>query len=574
LKASRQRRNGRPTAVESEPVKSHNNQLRQIPAILLAAITFSLVTFAPALEGTFVFDDFHLPFADPNAAQMPARFWLGGVRPLLMLTYWANFLFSGRNTFSYHLLNLLLHAFAGVLVYFVLQQLCKLEGVENGNWLSFFGAGVFLLHPLQTESVDYIAGRSEVLCAVFILGGWLIFLQHFRNRISLPVSIAILLFGVGAILSKESGVCFFVILLATDLYWRRGTIVDTLRKRWPLYSVAAVGGVAACALILLQLRRSVTAGFSSGAGPWEYLLTECRAIVIYLRLFIYPAGQNLDWRLPFYHSIRDDGAGLFVMLVLALGVAIIYLARNARLASFGLLFFLIALAPTSSFVPLQDALAERRMYLSLVGLILVVTQIVIRLGCFESASRFIMAAILLTLAIASHARSELWISDIEIWRDSLAKNPSNSRGHTWLAGAFMLRQNCAAAAREYKSTVDIEGLNAENGRNLAVAYDCAGQREEALKEWQALLRVHPSAEAYDRTGYLFAMQNKVAESLAAFDAALRLDPADANAYALRGTARMALRDPARASEDFNRALSLQPGNAIAAAGIAKMPNYH
>ena len=72
------------------------------------------VAYLPSLTGPIIFDDFHLPFSDPNAARMPVRFWIGGVRPLLMATYWLNYAISGTKTFSYHAVNLLIHATAAV----------------------------------------------------------------------------------------------------------------------------------------------------------------------------------------------------------------------------------------------------------------------------------------------------------------------------------------------------------------------------------------------------------------------------------------------------------------------------
>lgn len=542
-------------------------------AVLLAALACAGVVFGPALHGSLIFDDFHLPFADPHAGQMPAGFWLGGVRPLLMLTYWGNFAISGTDTFSYHLVNLLLHSLATAVVYLIAGHLCGLAGIGKNSWVSLFAAGIFLLHPLQTESVDYIAGRSEIVSGLFMLGGWLIFLRNFEGRISISVAVAILLCAAGAVLSKESGISLVVILAGTDFYWRHGTIRDQLRKRVFLYVPAVLGAMAAGGIILAQLRTSVTAGFAAGASPFEYLLTECHAIMIYLRLFFYPAGQNLDWRLPIYHSIQSGHAALYAGLMALLAGSIVYLYRRARLASFGLLFFFVTLAPTSSLVPLQDALTERRMYLPVFGLAIVLMAGLAGMSRFETISRATMAAVLLALAVVSHARSEVWSSDIGMWQDSLAKNPGNARGHTWLAGAYMLRRDCIQAAREYKAAADTEGFNAENGRNLAVAYDCGGQSTDAVAEWRELVKVHPTAEAWNRIGFFEAMQNNVETSLSAFEAALRLDPANADAYAYRGTARMALRDTTRAKEDFDRALALDPANAIAEAGLAKLPKY-
>ena len=145
-----------------------------VPACALLA----LAVFAPALDGPFVFDDFHLPFSNPMAGRMAPAFWIGGVRPLLMTTYWVNFRLSGLQPWSYHAVNVALHVVAGALVFYILLRLLALSSfVGRADLMAAAGMMLFLVHPLQTESVDYIAGRSEVLCGVFVLAGWLIFLD-------------------------------------------------------------------------------------------------------------------------------------------------------------------------------------------------------------------------------------------------------------------------------------------------------------------------------------------------------------------------------------------------------------
>ncbi len=576
-KANR-RRAGRTTAPASTPQRdlSRSASLWIWPAALTAAS----VVFSPAINGTFIFDDFHLPFTDPNAAAMPARFWLGDVRPLLMATYWVNHLVSGSHPFSYHVVNIVLHATAATLVYFLLNRLLAISAAGTSvQWIAIFGAALFLLHPLQTESVDYIAGRSEILCALFVLGGWLLFLNRFSEKTTPARAAAIILCAAAAVLSKESGVCLAGLIVATDLYFRNEPLAAHFRKRIFLYVPGLIGLASATIVILRALAKSTTAGFSSGATPFEYALTQCRAIAIYLRLFLVPAGQNVDWQLPFYRSFRDSQAWLCVPGMALLIVAIVWFYNRARLVSFGLLVFLLALAPTSSFIPVQDALAERRMYLPIIGLSIALAgalgaAVGTALGRAPFTARLtavLASAVLLVFAALSYNRSRVWSSDILLWQDSIAKNPGNTRAHSNLGGALMLRHDCAGAAREYKTIVDMQGLDEINGRNLGSAYECSQQPDLALSTYRGVAALHPSAEVYVRIGFLEGIRNNAAASLAAFEKALQLDPNNAAAYAFRGVGRYALHDVPDAREDFRHALALDPGNAVAAQWMARLP---
>ncbi len=535
-----------------------------------AGILGLLFAFGEALRGPFIFDDFHLPFLDTHADQMPPRFWIGGVRPLLMATYWANYAMSGTNTQSYHVVNLILHFTATVLFFLILKRLGTLAPTDR-NWSAWFGAGLFLLHPLQTESVDYVAGRSEILCAVFVFSAWLLFLRYFDTELPVMATVGILLCCAAAVLSKESGVCAAALLACTDVYWNREGLARQLRRKAALYLAALAGLMAAVFLILRALGSSSTAGFGAGTGSGAYALTQCRSILTYLRLFIWPTGQNLDWRQPTFYSLRDGGVWPYVigLAVLVAGVRLMY--PKAKIVSFGLLLFLLALMPTSSFVPLQDNLAERRMYLPVAGLIIAVTGAVgwLRIGMRARSVAF--TVLLAVLALASHNRSRLWSDELLMWQNVIARDPGNARAHSWLGGALAMRNDCAGAAREYKSALEIEGMTLTNGANLGAAYECSWQPDLALATWRRLVAIHPDANAYNRIGYLEATKDQIQPSFEAFGNALRLDPNNATAYAYRGTANMALRNTTSAKKDFLRAIALDPGNAIATAGMRQLP---
>jgi protein O-mannosyl-transferase len=535
-----------------------------------AAIALAAVVYSPAVNGSFFFDDFHLPFADPHADQMPARFWIGGVRPLLSASYWLNYALSGTRTFSYHAVNIALHAVAAILFYFVLRRLGEISGAAPSHPTILFGAALFLLHPLQTEPVDSIAGRSDVLSTVFVLAAWLVFLKSFEVKTSPGDAVMILIAGIAAILSKESGVCLAGILIATDLYWSRTGIVAQVRKRILLYGPFLLGSAVAAILILRSLARSTTAGFSVGVTPFDYFLTQCRAILFYMRLFLVPAGQNVDWHLPFYRSLFDGKAWLYTFGLTMLLVAIWLLRRRARMVSFGLLVFVLALAPTSSFVPIQDAMVERRMYLPIAGLILALIGVLSRSRVNARALAVAYSVILIACGALSFERSRIWSSDVLLWQDAAAKNPRNARAHFGLGSALMIRHDCANAARAYKTGVDIEGLNLDNGRNLAQAYECSRQMELALATYRSLVAIRPAADVYDRIGYIDALHNDAAASIAAFENAIRLDPNNAAAYAYRGVTRLSLRDPAGAKEDFRHALLLDPKNPVALLWLEKL----
>lgn len=543
------------------------------PWLLFAfALTAAFIVFSPSLHGTFIFDDFNLPFAAPRAAEMPARFWIGGVRPLLSATYWGNFLLSGADPFSYHVVNVILHALTGFLVYLIFKILFRLsESVGNNSFSAVSAAAIFLLHPLQTESVDYIAGRSELMSGLFFCAAWLVFLRNFEAATSWLTSLSILTLAGAAILAKENAICLPAVLLASDFFWRKESVGIQLRKRAKLYAPLALGGAAAALWILRGLSQNSGVGSSSVTASLQYAVTQCRVILIYVRLFLLPSGQNGDWQLPLFRSLSDSGAWIYVLMMLALIAAIVRFSVRFRVVSFGVLIFLLMLAPTSSLVPIKDVLAERRMYMPVIGLIFALVATLDGLNMGASRLRATVLGLLLVLAGLSWQRSGVWRGPLEYWGDSVRKNPANSRAHFGLGSALVAAGNCHGAAAEFKLARASDPSNDQIAWDLAAALQCDRQPAMALPLLQAFAKTHPTADAWNQIAITQASLGNVDAVLAAVENALRADPNNANSYAYRGLARTALDNIAGAKADFQHALRLDPGNALALEGLRRIP---
>ena len=527
--------------------------------------------YAPALHGPLIFDDYNLPFNNPNAAKMPAAFWIGGVRPVLMASYWVNYLISGTDTFLYHAVNLLLHSATAVIVFFLFQRILKLAGYEEKTFIpSLFGAGLFLLHPLQSESVAYIAGRSELVSGLFLLSAWLVFLNHFENNTSLATALKILLLATIALLGKESAISLPGVLLITDLYWKRASLQAQIRSRIRLYLPIILGGVVAAAVIIRSLGGASGAGLSLGVTPFQYALTQCRAILIYISLFLIPIGQSGDWQLPLYRTLADTRAWLYMFGMLALLAGIMLSYRRAPLFSFGLAAFLVLLMPTSSVLPIKDALAERRMYVPIIGLILALLGIVNSFRLDSALLRLGAIVLLTTAAGLTYQRSRIWGDDIVFWQDVIRGNPSNSRAHLGLGGSYMNHRRFAEAIKEYDLVGSLAGPQEDIILNRIVAYEYNGNFDLALDGLHKLAAMHPTASTYHHIGHVEAYLRQAKEALAAFDLALSLDPNYVPALVERGRVRVATGDYQNARADFQRALEIEPDNGAAVDGLAKL----
>ena len=181
-------------------------------ACCCAAVLILFEVYAPAIRAPFFFDDFALPFTLQTYRVQPLSEWLAGVRPVLMFTYWINYQQSGLEPYTYHLLNIWLHFFNTCLIFLIVRRIGS--WVEPDAWkrnvLSLFAAGLFLLHPVQTEAVSYITGRSDVLSSLLMLAAIVVFVYRWPDRISTRWLLLILLLSWLSLCWVKVGMCLLV----------------------------------------------------------------------------------------------------------------------------------------------------------------------------------------------------------------------------------------------------------------------------------------------------------------------------------------------------------------------------
>ena len=543
-------------------------------AALLVALIAAFEVYWPALHGPFLLDDMALSYTRPNASDMPLRDWVHQLRPLLMFTFWLNFLEAGaQSTFGYHVVNVFLHFCNTVLAFLAVRKVLGWAGVEEirSRILALFAAGVFLLHPVQTESVSYVASRSETLSVFFVLAALVVFLYRSGPTVSIPRIVALLALFAAAALSKEHTAILPALFLLTDYYWNFEFSPAVIWRNWKLYVPIAAGAGLAIANILRILRGNQTAGFQMQGLTWyQYFFTECRVIWDYIRLYLFPAGQNLDPDVDISRTILSHGAVIGLAGLLAASILAWIYRRRFPIASYGWFVFIILLAPTSSFAPIRDPMAERRLYLPFIGLLLITVEFLRR---WKPSRNTFIAALALVLVIEgafTYQRNLLWGSEVGIWKDTVSKSPRKMRPRFQLALADFHAGACADAVDEYQRTAALEPPTWDLDLDWALAYDCAGNSRQAIAKFQEAAALNPSAHTYSQLGREYGKTGNYSEALGALATAQKLDPGFAMTYYTLGNVHQAQGDLARAREDYQRVLALDPNNEPARAALVRL----
>ena len=536
-----------------------------------AALILLFWAYGPTMSSPFLFDDGTQRFAGPAAAE-PLSAWIGPVRPVLMATYFLNTRISPNDTGSYHLFNLFIHAISGVLIYFVIRRLLTLANLDPSTRTPFaiFGALLFLLHPLQSESVAYISGRSDALCGMFGAAAFAAFLYRKTAAISWgAVAAVVLLFGL-SVLTKEQAVVLPALFLLTDLWWNAEPVA-AVRANWKLYAVLALGAAAGVALfwsLILGTGTGGSAGFSMKDFTWyQYLFTQFRVIVTYILNFFLPFNLNADWDFPISHNILEHGAVFYLIALLALAALVLRFRGNFALSGYGFFVFLILLAPTSSILPIQDPIAERRMYLPLLGLILIAIDLLRRLRMEPKAIAALAGAILLALGFATHARAEVWSDPVNLWQDTVRKSPNKFRPHFQLAFAYYLAGRNDLAVPEFEKTAALHPPTVDMLMDWGLAYDGLNQPDKALEKFHQAAGMEASAHAWSQIAYIYAKQSKWKDALLALDTAEKISADFPAIWMYRGQIMLATNQPAVAIPMFQRALQLDSTQTPARDGL-------
>jgi len=560
-------------------------------ALWLAGGSLVLAGFAAyhnSLGGPFVFDD--VPAITGNASIR--RLWpLGPVlapeldggltvsgRPLVNLSLALNYLLGGEAVRGYHLFNLLTHLLAGLTLFGLVRRTLRQRRLAPrfdavALTMGWAVAAIWLLHPLQTESVTYIVQRAESLmglCYLLTLYAFVRSMESPRASLWFILSFAACLTGMA---TKEVMVTAPLMVLLYDRTFVAGTFRDALRLRWRYYLGLAGTWILLAWLVAGTTGRGGTAGFGTTVGPWSYLLTQCQAIVRYLRLTVWPDPLVFDYGTASVSGLGEVWPQALVLVALAAGTGAA-LASRPVWGFIGAWFFVI-MAPSSSFVPVaSQTMAEHRMYLPLAAVVIVAVA-----GLHAWLGRrglLVCGALAAALGGITFWRNVDYRSELALWTDTAAKQPLNGRAHNNLGEAVFAAGRPAEALAHYAEAIRLQPAAPEPHYNLGLALARLGRPVEAIARYEEALRLQPDyPDAQNNLGNALLAVGRLAEAGALYESALRSRPDWAEAHSNLANVRLEQGRPAEAIRHGEEAVRLDPrfaearlnlGNALAQTG--------
>lgn len=554
---------------------------RWIPLGLLAVV---LALYGNSLGNGFHFDDSHsiesnpflrdlrhLPafFTDPNTTTTLRE--NRDLRPVLLVTFALNHALAGPDGWSFHLVNILLHGLAVLLVFHLARNHLWLG--RHRDLLATAAALLVAVHPLNSEPVNYISSRSALLTAVFYLGSFGTALRGARLA-----SLLLLLLGV---LTKLTAITLPLALLVYAAIDRTPAARRADPDRPPFRDfplIAALATVAAGGVLyrlwLLPPHVYETAR-QTGVTTWTYFLTQWSAYLYYLRLWIWPdalAVDRVDY--PWATSLLDLQAWGSLLGLLLLAFLAWRAGKRWAAVPFAFLWYGLTLSVESSFLPLAEPVNEHRPYLAMLGIgtasaifLREVTGVLSRFLPRKAASLYpvLVGSLAVALSLVTLGRNRIWADDYELWLDNTRKAPKNSRAWLNAGHAAMVQRRDDEARALLLEAYRLSPCYAYVHMNLSALERRNGQLDKALEWAEAGVRCQPElALTHQYLGAALAPLGRTEEALAAYTRATEIDPYFSDCHHERGRLLERQAQWRPAAEAFDRAAVTNPQNADSA----------
>jgi tetratricopeptide (TPR) repeat protein len=586
---------------------SMNRISRWFPFILLAA---GMVCYTNSFGGPFIFDDNRVILNNPHLFTLwpPWKAVLVPTRFVADISFALNFALGGLTPADYRVTNVLIHIVAGLLLYGVVRRTLELPRFggrfhATSGFLAGASALLWIVHPLQTESVTYIAQRIEALMGLFYLLFFYCFIrgiQSQRPRLWMNAALVSCMVGMG---TKEVFVTAPFVLLVYDGLFVSTSWRDVFHARGKLYVAMFLTLGIFALLLVIGMARAMGNGslFVTVISPWQYAMTQSGVILHYVKLSFVPTSLCLSYRWPFAKSLGEVWAPATLIVVVLVITAAGLLRRKAF--SFPLVWFFCILAPTSSIMPIADAAFEHRMYLPLAGLITgVVVGVYVafeRLATLHSWGwpwRRVLFGVLCLIAAwfttLTQARNLDYRSEEAVWRDIVVKRPDNYNPYIALSRE-MIGENRLDEAYDILNQAltrmpDFSGIPFEKLReqfmqdvslpcipyamahnNLGIVYMNWKLLEDAKVHFKEAIRVFPSNHiGYFNMGRIALFQGQTNEAVRWWQDSLLRKPSDIDTLCLLAVHHTAQSHYSEAVSCYRKVLYWNPDHAFARAQLA------
>lgn len=559
-----------------------------VPYIFLSIL--SAIVFSNSLNNTFVYDD-SVTVVNNNLIKNWKNFHtlfsfnyfvLSGelsYRPIVTLTYFIDHFLWGLNPMGFHLTNLILHIGNTLLFYVFLKRVTKTTIV------AFFSIVLFTTHPILTETINSISYREDLIAALFFLVAFILFMKADQKYSTVATAstpdagqkinfctssltqehttLRFFLYYTGslcsyllALFSKEMAITLpIMMVLFTVFYSSSGNPLRAILKRARGIYIGYF--FITCFYLFLQfvVFRHVSVRFDQTKHS---LIVMLKVFASYVKLFFFPFNLNADYVVP---PVTTGVVSLVIsaLLISAVIVIVFRLCKNNKQCGFFALWFFVTLLPVSNIIPIGNSMAERYLYIPIMGFSGIIGILVQKFNSKKSLATILFTIVILILSVTCIYRNGIWHDEFSLWYSTLNREPGSARAHHNIGVVYSAKGFYDYAEFEYKNTLKINPGDTDAHYNLGNAYERKGMFDEAVKEYQEAIQYNPYyADGYNKLGNVFKRQQLLEKSVEHYKKAIQCNPFNPYYYNNLGLVYNETKLYSQAIGEFTKALKINP----------------
>ncbi len=528
------------------------------------------------------------------------------LRYIGFLTFALNYKFNGWSPPGYHIVNIAIHIANSILVYFLGLLTFRTPFMTDGSrapvasrqhetapLIAFFSSLIFATHPLLTDAVTGVYQRFTSLAALFYL---LSLVTYIRSRLSegklrrLFYYSICLLSAILAMKTKENAFTLPIIIALYEFCFFSGGV-----KKRVLILAPIVLTLSIIPLTFMSLPGALQLHVTSKGIEiyrWEYLFTQFRVIVTYLRMLFFPVQLNLDYEYPIFHSFFNPQVMLsFIFLTTLLGLGLYLVVKpkagaleatknsiknnspilrfpdspSLRLLGFGIVWFFITLSVESSIIPLTEVIDEYRAYLPSVGPIISIITGLFLLGKKMRSPKgregiLVMLVIIIgVLSVATYLRNEASGDKIRVWEVIAKRYPARAQVHNNFGNVYEDNNMFDKAMEQYLIAIKLKPDYAEAHFNLGHNYQSRSMFDKAIEQYLIAITLKPDyVKAHNNLGTTYSALKMPDKAIEQYLIVIKLVPDHAEAHFNLGLVYCAINRPDKAKNEFETVMRLKP----------------
>lgn len=524
--------------------------------VFLLLLSLIVVTYGNSLNNVFLSDDLPEIVNNPNIGNLGYAISSRPTGFIRLILNWLAFGLGGLNPFLFRSINIFFHIGTVFLIYLLFKRLYSQR-------LALFVAGLFAVHPAISEAVVWISGGTYPQYAFFFLLSFFSYLLAEKRKKYYFLAIISYLFAFMS--HPQMPIVLFLIFPLWEFAF------GNLKKNWVKtipFLILSIIYVLISLSVLPERETTLQSTHYQQGGYDNPLILIPIAVTSYFELTLFPKTLTL------YHSELGFGQIQFALrfiITLAFLVSILIFLKKNKFVFFWLSFFLIALSPTLTPLRLNWIVAERYLYLPIIGLLAIVGMWLFKLSekaKFRQTVYIFFAAVLIILSIRTIVRNIDWKNEDNLWIATGKTSPSSPNTHNNLGDVYGRQGDKLAALREFQRAIELKPNYGDAYHNLANTYMELGQTDKALENYQNALKFNPNLwQSYQNIAAIYFNQKKFAATIENLQKAAAINPKNLNIRNNIGIVYLAALEKEKAKEIFNAVLSLDPTNQLAKAGL-------